>query len=60
MVNLGSHLKPQERNDKAKVRSSIWNSLAASACKKSGKTQSQDTENSVYPTDVHYVSLFLF
>ncbi|RXG72092.1 Coiled-coil domain-containing protein [Armadillidium vulgare] len=43
---MGSHIKPLERNDKTKVRPSIWNSFAASACKRSGKTQSQDAENS--------------
>ena len=57
----GAHLKPLDRTDKSvKPRPSIWNSLAASACKRSGKTQPQDTENSVYPTDVQYVCIFTF
>ncbi|XP_064094922.1 coiled-coil domain-containing protein 103-like isoform X1 [Macrobrachium nipponense] len=51
---LGSHLKPVDRSDKSKVRPSIWNSLASTATKKSSKSSPQDTENSVYPTDVQY------
>ncbi|KAK7022775.1 hypothetical protein SK128_011613 [Halocaridina rubra] len=51
---LGSHLKPVDRNDKSKVRPSIWNSLASTATKKSSKPSPQDTENSVYPTDLQY------
>lgn len=53
----GAHLKPLDRNDKNKVRPSIWNSLASSATKKASKLAPQDTENSVYPTDFQYVSI---
>lgn len=51
---LGAHLKPVDRNDKNKVKPSIWNSLASTATKKGIKPSSQDTENSVYPTDLQY------
>ncbi|XP_050712811.1 coiled-coil domain-containing protein 103-like [Eriocheir sinensis] len=51
---LGAHLKPLDRNDKSKVKPSIWNSFASTATKKTSKSPPQDMENSVYPTDVHY------
>ncbi|KAK3885720.1 hypothetical protein Pcinc_010105 [Petrolisthes cinctipes] len=51
---MSAHLKPLDRNDKNKVRPSIWNSLASSATKKNSKPPPQDTENSVYPADCHY------
>ncbi|XP_076040055.1 dynein axonemal assembly factor 19 [Oratosquilla oratoria] len=51
---MGTHLKPIDKGDKSKMRPSIWNSLASSASRKSTKIQPPDTENSVYPMDIHY------